>query len=87
MLPLVITYFGDTTDDLQDKIRGLIERGGTVVSFSIAYGPTPDAAAHLRASPATAWHAMIVYEWPDEIDRDPGVSDDLVVGLHERTAR
>ena len=64
----VWTYFGDSTDMLEDQVQNLIDRGGKVISLAIGYGPTPAKVAGLSPG-GDAWHALVVVD-PSGIDPD-----------------
>lgn len=58
----VWTYFGDSTDMIESQIQDLIDRGGDVLSLSIAYGPGPAKVAGESFAPDASWHAMVVVD-------------------------
>jgi hypothetical protein len=62
----ITTYFAESTNSLEDRVRDLMERGGVVVALSIGYGPPPARVIGQAHAPEAAWHAMVVYDWPDD---------------------
>jgi hypothetical protein len=58
----VWTYFGDSTNTIESEMQGLVDRGGRIVSLSIAYGPPPAKVAGLPTAPDNSWHAMVVVD-------------------------
>lgn len=67
MTRAVYTYFGDTTNMIEDQVRDLLERGAVVVSLAIGYGPPPARVAGRSYAPEMSWHGMVVVEWPDGV--------------------
>lgn len=56
----VWTYYGDSTDMLEQMVQDLINRGGKVLNLAIGYGPSPARVAGLGTAPEATWHAMVI---------------------------
>ena len=56
-------YFGVDANMLEHTVQDLIDRGGRIISASIAYGPSPAKVARMvHADTEDSWHVLVVVD-------------------------
>lgn len=56
-------YFGSDAMNLEHTVQDLVDRGGRIISASIAYGPSPaKVAGRMYADAADTWTLLVVLD-------------------------
>jgi hypothetical protein len=54
--------FGSHAGRIEEQVQDYIDRGGQIISVSIAYGPPPAKVEGSAYAPGKSWHALVVLD-------------------------